>query len=174
MAPDTLSPFSEGGLNAYVYCEGDPVNHLDPSGHFIKRMYNHVSGKYSANTLKRKLEAIVKNGTHSPPLSKKNTFSEREFKHLENHLIDTITFSKKIIMNKQLSIERENIKWLSPLNQKNRQADILKKSLDIEALENRAKSAETYLGKLRQLQPVNVDDKKRFSPIQLVRDPQGE
>lgn len=28
---DALSPFYEGGLNAYSYCEGDPVNYSDPS-----------------------------------------------------------------------------------------------------------------------------------------------
>ncbi|WP_367598353.1 RHS repeat-associated core domain-containing protein [Pseudomonas fulva] len=33
-SPDALSPFEEGGLNAFSYCEGDPVNKLDPSGHF--------------------------------------------------------------------------------------------------------------------------------------------
>ncbi|MBF8673322.1 RHS repeat-associated core domain-containing protein [Pseudomonas fulva] len=30
--PDTLSPFGNGGLNAYAYCVGDPVNHSDPTG----------------------------------------------------------------------------------------------------------------------------------------------
>lgn len=29
---DALSPFGEGGLNAYNYCGADPVNHVDPSG----------------------------------------------------------------------------------------------------------------------------------------------
>lgn len=33
LSPDTLSPFDSGGLNAYTYCEGDPVNFTDPSGH---------------------------------------------------------------------------------------------------------------------------------------------
>lgn len=32
-SPDNLSPFGEGGVNAYAYCEGDPVNLVDPSGH---------------------------------------------------------------------------------------------------------------------------------------------
>ena len=32
-SPDSLSPFDEGGINAYAYCEGDPVNLVDPSGH---------------------------------------------------------------------------------------------------------------------------------------------
>ncbi|MEW7312165.1 RHS repeat-associated core domain-containing protein [Buttiauxella gaviniae] len=33
--PDSFSPFGEGGINAYVYCEGDPVNNVDPSGHAL-------------------------------------------------------------------------------------------------------------------------------------------
>ncbi len=32
-SPDSLSPFGKGGLNAYAYCVGDPVNKSDPSGH---------------------------------------------------------------------------------------------------------------------------------------------
>lgn len=32
-SPDSLSPFGKGGLNAYVYCLGDPINANDPSGH---------------------------------------------------------------------------------------------------------------------------------------------
>ncbi|MGE8051117.1 RHS repeat-associated core domain-containing protein [Pseudomonas monteilii] len=35
---DDMSPFAEGGLNAYAYCAGDPVNHTDPSGHTWLKM----------------------------------------------------------------------------------------------------------------------------------------
>lgn len=31
-SPDQSSPFGAGGLNAYVYCLGDPINRRDPSG----------------------------------------------------------------------------------------------------------------------------------------------
>lgn len=31
--PDSLSPFGRGGLNAYAYCAGDPLNRTDPTGH---------------------------------------------------------------------------------------------------------------------------------------------
>lgn len=31
-SPDELSPFGDGGINAYAYCGGDPVNRYDPSG----------------------------------------------------------------------------------------------------------------------------------------------
>jgi RHS repeat-associated protein len=30
--PDSLSPFGRGGLNAYAYCMGDPINRMDASG----------------------------------------------------------------------------------------------------------------------------------------------
>ncbi|MGE8047926.1 RHS repeat-associated core domain-containing protein [Pseudomonas monteilii] len=32
-SPDSWSPFGGGGLNAYAYCAGDPVNLIDPTGH---------------------------------------------------------------------------------------------------------------------------------------------
>jgi RHS repeat-associated protein len=35
-SPDSLSPFGKGGVNAYVYCVGDPINRTDPQGrHFL-------------------------------------------------------------------------------------------------------------------------------------------
>ncbi|WP_244657181.1 RHS repeat-associated core domain-containing protein [Pseudomonas syringae] len=32
-SPDSLSPFGEGGINAYAYCAGDPLNRHDSTGH---------------------------------------------------------------------------------------------------------------------------------------------
>lgn len=33
-SPDSLSPFGKGGLNAYTYALGNPVDRVDPTGHF--------------------------------------------------------------------------------------------------------------------------------------------
>ena len=32
-SPDSWSPFGEGGINAYAYCDNDPMNKVDPTGH---------------------------------------------------------------------------------------------------------------------------------------------
>jgi len=173
MGPDTLSPFYEGGLNAYAYCQGDPINHTDPSGHYIKRIYNHLSGKYNAGTLKRKLEKLDRpNATDlTSPLSKNNTFSKREFKHLENHLIDTSTFSSKLEKNMTVNIQRDELKSASPLNKKDRQAAILKNAVNANKLETRKSRADTHLSTLRQFQSVIVEGKNRFASPKLIRDP---
>lgn len=45
-SPDSWSPFGDGGLNAYVYCAGDPSNRSDPTGHVgasklvIRKLYS--------------------------------------------------------------------------------------------------------------------------------------
>lgn len=35
-SPDDLSPFYDGGLNAYAYCGGEPMMNSDPSGHMFR------------------------------------------------------------------------------------------------------------------------------------------
>ncbi|WP_460042127.1 RHS repeat-associated core domain-containing protein [Pseudomonas sp. S2_H01] len=47
--PDSLSPFGEGGLNAYAYCQGDPVNRSDPTGH----MWNSLMTAFGLRTRPR-------------------------------------------------------------------------------------------------------------------------
>ncbi|MBL3831874.1 RHS repeat-associated core domain-containing protein [Pseudomonas syringae] len=56
-SPDSLSPFGEGGLNAYGYCAGDPVNGVDPSGHMPLFLKNTSSrgGSLGRTSLRRQI-----------------------------------------------------------------------------------------------------------------------
>ncbi|WP_338745834.1 RHS repeat-associated core domain-containing protein [Pseudomonas putida] len=55
-APDSFSPFHEGGLNTYAYCLNDPVNLHDPSGHGPWKLRKFF-GKKETSTLKTKYSA---------------------------------------------------------------------------------------------------------------------
>jgi len=48
--PDSWSPFGRGGLNSYVYCGCDPVNHQDPSGHVRGRQIHQGSYRRRLNS----------------------------------------------------------------------------------------------------------------------------
>lgn len=51
-SPDSHSSFSIGGLNAYAYCGGDPVNRVDPSGaSWLSKLISGVSMFSSSVTL---------------------------------------------------------------------------------------------------------------------------
>ncbi|MDR0279231.1 MAG: hypothetical protein LBJ37_15235 [Paucimonas sp.] len=43
LSRDSLSPFGAGGAAAYVFCDGDPVNKHDPSGHEVIAQYERWS-----------------------------------------------------------------------------------------------------------------------------------
>ncbi|WDM60106.1 RHS repeat-associated core domain-containing protein [Pseudomonas sp. NEEL19] len=66
-SPDNWSPFGAAGINPYVYCDSDPVNHSDPSGHikilkavknaalkvFDTVAYEYVKAKYGKKIFKK-------------------------------------------------------------------------------------------------------------------------
>lgn len=50
-SPDSLSPFGKGGVNGYAYCQMDPVNKVDPSGHvsgwaLVKNMLGEIAARH--------------------------------------------------------------------------------------------------------------------------------
>lgn len=64
ISPDSWSPFGEGGLNAYMYCAGDPVNRSDPTGHawiwkLVEQMGTLVFGKTVKTTISNLPDEMV-------------------------------------------------------------------------------------------------------------------
>lgn len=62
-SPDSWSPFGKGGLNAYVYCVGDPVNFSDPTGHMLKGkgpIVAPAAATKSKNLIKQKAKLLKK------------------------------------------------------------------------------------------------------------------
>ena len=48
-SPDSVSPFGKGGLNAYAYCQGDPINRSDPTGHVfsaLSTLFTKIKARY--------------------------------------------------------------------------------------------------------------------------------
>ncbi|MCH5570997.1 RHS repeat-associated core domain-containing protein [Pseudomonas syringae] len=67
-SPDSLSPFGNGGVNAYGYCAGDPVNRSDPTGHgliddvqtYIYLGTALVTGVFGLLTARSSIKAVIK------------------------------------------------------------------------------------------------------------------
>ncbi|KQZ78815.1 MULTISPECIES: RHS repeat-associated core domain-containing protein [unclassified Pseudomonas] len=58
-SPDSFSPFGKGGLNAYGYCLGDPINGHDPSGH-IPKFPKILSRKFNTPDYLDEADKIIK------------------------------------------------------------------------------------------------------------------
>jgi RHS repeat-associated protein len=78
-SPDNASPFGSGGVNAYAYCMGDPVNRFDQTGHVS---WLHLMAKHFPDAMNaaKKLRSI----TSPRP-------SPRMLDSLPNELIDKIS-----------------------------------------------------------------------------------
>ena len=66
-SPDELSPFGEGGINSYAYCEGDPINFRDPTGTVGRSIAGLVSKSSKTLHATRKTSSSIAR-TVSPPL----------------------------------------------------------------------------------------------------------
>jgi RHS repeat-associated protein len=81
-SPDSLSPFGKGGVNAYAYCVGDPVNRVDPKGEFpmfIKGVSQLVSARGQLNSALNELKkGVVSVFNKSQSRLGRSALSERE------------------------------------------------------------------------------------------------
>ena len=67
--PDSESPFGEGGINPYVYCNHDPVNNTDPSGHapprLTKALLAEAKAEFARNSGKKVTDSLASSVANS-------------------------------------------------------------------------------------------------------------
>lgn len=85
-SPDSLSPFGEGGVNAYGYCAGDPANNIDPTGHLPKprpyalqrplRYSDHMLSREVAN-IQKTSASLQQKALDAIPMSRRKLYMEK-------------------------------------------------------------------------------------------------
>lgn len=73
---DSWSPFGKGGLNAYAYCGGDPVNRSDPTGHMWKDFRSFLRENVRVGAAKPP-KTTSKNGARSNPNASRSAGASR-------------------------------------------------------------------------------------------------
>ncbi|WP_263225877.1 RHS repeat-associated core domain-containing protein [Pseudomonas alabamensis] len=102
---DSLSPFEAGGLNAYAYCNNDPVNRSDPSGRYS--IFKLLRGGYRPKT-------IIKNMMKEEP-----RLTQREYRIAEQYITAQNTKADRELGNYQTHYQSkgmERVKITSSLD----------------------------------------------------------
>ncbi|MFJ4386350.1 RHS repeat-associated core domain-containing protein [Pseudomonas sp. NPDC089408] len=114
-SPDDWSPFGAAGINPYVYCKSDPVNHSDPSGRILQKplkilksvkstalklidtvAYEYVKAKHGEKIFKKidQLEAAPSTWSSAGANTQNSTLSSAEIKVGERMLSDELKYLK--------------------------------------------------------------------------------
>lgn len=75
-SPDSFSPFGRGGINAYAYCENNPINYADPDGHarlffLARRLFKQSDVSDALSRVKKSLGSVNKTKGNPATLPKK-------------------------------------------------------------------------------------------------------
>ncbi|RMN27149.1 hypothetical protein ALQ62_01812 [Pseudomonas coronafaciens pv. zizaniae] len=110
-SPDSLSPFGEGGLNAYAYCGGDPVNRVDSSGHMFSRLRRPRSQALSSAPAPAPATARSRQGTMKARLDEPPTYeaATTENRDANWHEYVGLKFEVKYVEEKVRTLKAQGI-----------------------------------------------------------------
>ncbi|EOG3621006.1 RHS repeat-associated core domain-containing protein [Pseudomonas putida] len=98
-SPDSLSPFGSGGVNAYAYCTGDPVNASDPSGHGMLRRYNSIPSLSPRPRLRRNTLPDLQGGSAGLEQISHLPAMDKILSHLTNKDLVNLSQTSKRLKN---------------------------------------------------------------------------
>ncbi|MBI6899964.1 RHS repeat-associated core domain-containing protein [Pseudomonas putida] len=111
LSADHLSPFGAGGFNSYMYCSGDPINNIDPSGHIKRPLANLLDpiGIHNGNLYKSIIEDGKRMLNLNRPVELKEDYKAAITKGIEesNVLVEKLTrYNKKEQVQQYLAHEK--------------------------------------------------------------------
>ncbi|WP_448109593.1 RHS repeat-associated core domain-containing protein [Pseudomonas azerbaijanoccidentalis] len=138
-SPDSWSPFGKGGFNAYTYCEGDPINRVDPNGHaFIKPLLKQMTNQLNTlpNHSTHSLSKLTKNLLN---ISKKELGGKNGIGKLatdsgvkaEEFLLEYVFQKVEKSLNHQFSLSQSILKASSPPPYRSRNLDAIKLNISM-------------------------------------------
>lgn len=124
---DSASPFGRGGLNAYAYCLCDPINNIDPDGHWtlnplkiVRHLARSFKGSQVEHFKKKYSEAFYKANAAFETIDNRLTLSGKELPGLKEdnkrnpslttkYALNVHQFTTGEIAEKQLPIATKNV-----------------------------------------------------------------
>ncbi|MDO7896447.1 RHS repeat-associated core domain-containing protein [Pseudomonas citrulli] len=108
-SPDTLSPFGEGGVNAYGYCGGDSINRNDPTGHFWG-----LGTRFRVWGLMSRKDIDVSNAAHmafrgAPVIYKKTNINPKSNKLFKNKSVQLSGLVPEQVIDIARAVNQESI-----------------------------------------------------------------